>query len=76
MNDFKLAGKSVEDSSDLPSQQPSHKDVELRHRNVGSGGARAAVFGISDGLATNISPAVGVTAEHSAFEVVLGGGAA
>lgn len=70
MNDFKLAGKSAEDSSDLPSQQPSHKDVELRHRNVGSGGARAAVFGISDGLVTNVSLVLGVTAAHSALGVV------
>ena len=70
MNDFKVAGKSIENGSDFASQQPNHQDAELRHRNVGAGGARAAVFGISDGLVTNVSLVLGVTAAHTAVGVV------
>jgi vacuolar iron transporter family protein len=37
---------------------------EGHHRNVQSGGARAAVFGISDGLVTNVSLILGVAGAH------------
>ncbi len=37
-----------------------HQDVEHHHRTVQSGWARAAVFGISDGLVTNVSLILGV----------------
>ncbi|MGH9109874.1 MAG: VIT1/CCC1 transporter family protein [Acidimicrobiales bacterium] len=40
------------------------------HRDVQSGGARAAVFGISDGLVTNVSLILGVAAAHPAAAVV------
>ncbi len=43
---------------------------EHHHRNVQSGGARAAVFGISDGLVTNISLILGVVGAHPAANVV------
>ena len=39
---------------------------EGHHRNVQSGGARAAVFGISDGLVTNVSLILGVAGAHPA----------
>lgn len=48
----------------------SHKDIEHRHRNVGGGGARAAVFGVSDGLVTNISLVLGVAAAHTATGII------
>lgn len=35
-----------------------------RHRDLSGGGARAAVFGVSDGLVTNISLIVGVAGAH------------
>ncbi len=37
---------------------------EAEHRNVTSGGARAAVFGMSDGLVTNVSLILGVAGAH------------
>ena len=43
---------------------------ERDHRNVKSGGARAAVFGVSDGLVTNVSLILGVTGAHPAGTVV------
>jgi len=38
------------------------RDVGHHHRNVQAGGARAAVFGVSDGLVTNVSLILGVAA--------------
>lgn len=45
----------------LPEANPElHQDIEHHHRNVQSGAARAAVFGVSDGLVTNVSLILGV----------------
>jgi VIT1/CCC1 family predicted Fe2+/Mn2+ transporter len=41
-----------------------------QHRNVQSGGARAAVFGISDGLVTNVSLILGVAGAHPGGSIV------
>lgn len=43
---------------------------EAHHRDVQSGGARAAVFGVSDGLVTNVSLILGVAAAHPAAALV------
>ncbi len=43
---------------------------ERHHRNVQSGGARAAVFGISDGLVTNVSLILGVAGAHPSGGIV------
>lgn len=43
-----------------------HQDVEHHHRNVQGGAARAAVFGISDGLVTNVSLILGVAGAQPA----------
>ncbi len=43
---------------------------EHHHRNVQGGGARAAVFGISDGLVSNVSLVLGTAAAHPAAGVV------
>jgi vacuolar iron transporter family protein len=43
---------------------------ERHHRNVQSGGARAAVFGISDGLVTNVSLILGVAGAHPGGGIV------
>lgn len=49
-------------SSDAEAAQPAeaHPEVEQHHRNVQGGAARAAVFGVSDGLVTNVSLILGV----------------
>jgi len=38
---------------------------EHQHRNISGGGARAAVFGISDGLVSNVSLILGMAGAHS-----------
>jgi len=43
---------------------------EQTHRNVTSGGARAAVFGMSDGLVTNVSLILGFAGAHPSGSVV------
>lgn len=43
---------------------------EPHHRNIQSGGARAAVFGASDGLVSNASLILGVAGAHPAGSVV------
>ncbi|MHB8318594.1 MAG: VIT1/CCC1 transporter family protein [Acidimicrobiales bacterium] len=43
---------------------------EHNHRNLQGGGARAAVFGVSDGLVTNVSLILGVAGAHPAPGVV------
>jgi VIT1/CCC1 family predicted Fe2+/Mn2+ transporter len=50
--------------------EPEHH----HHRNIQSGGARAAVFGISDGLVTNVSLVLGVGAAgtHPSFVRLAG----
>jgi vacuolar iron transporter family protein len=42
-----------------------HQEAEHHHRNVQGGTARAAIFGISDGLVTNISLILGVAGAQS-----------
>jgi VIT1/CCC1 family predicted Fe2+/Mn2+ transporter len=44
--------------------------AEHHHRSILGGGARAAVFGMSDGLVTNVSLILGVAAAHPANGVV------
>ena len=49
-------------------------DQEHHHRNISGGGARAAVFGISDGLVSNVSLILGMAGAHaSAGSVRLAG---
>ena len=43
---------------------------EHRHRDVRGGAARAAVFGVSDGLVTNVSLILGVAGAHPAAGLV------
>lgn len=56
------------DPSGSPEQR--HRAMEHRHRDVSGGGARAAVFGISDGLVSNVSLVLGIAAAHPAAGVV------
>jgi VIT1/CCC1 family predicted Fe2+/Mn2+ transporter len=44
--------------------------IEHHHRDLRGGGARAAVFGFSDGLVTNISLILGIAGAHPASSVV------
>ena len=47
-----------------------HVAMEHRHRSVGGGGARAAVFGVSDGLVSNTSLVLGIAGAHAAVGVL------
>jgi vacuolar iron transporter family protein len=47
------------------------KGAEVHHhRDIRSGGARAAIFGVSDGLVTNVSLILGVAGAHPAGTIV------
>lgn len=55
--------------------RPGRRTPELhgathQHRDIRSGGARAAVFGVSDGLVTNVSLILGMAGAHPAGGVV------
>ncbi len=63
----------------VPGAVPPHRgpvdtivDVyeEHQHRNISGGGARAAVFGISDGLVSNVSLILGMAGAHSSAGAV------
>lgn len=57
------------DRSARPARYPgavSDVTLEHHHRNIQGGAARAAVFGISDGLVTNVSLILGVAGAHPA----------
>ncbi|MGH3579390.1 MAG: VIT1/CCC1 transporter family protein, partial [Mycobacterium sp.] len=43
---------------------------EHHHRNLQGGGARAAVFGVSDGLVSNVALILGVAGAHSSAGAV------
>ena len=48
-----------------------HDDLPLhQHRDIRGGGARAAVFGISDGLVTNVSLVLGMAGANPAGSIV------
>ena len=53
-----------------PQQRPDGDFHEHKHRDVQSGGARAAVFGVSDGLVTNVSLILGVAGAQPGAGVV------
>lgn len=60
------AVRSVETRTRLRSSTVRRGQIEgHQHRNVTGGGLRAAVFGISDGLVTNVSLILGVAGAHS-----------
>jgi len=50
-----------------PVPEPAH---EHHHRNIQGGAARAAVFGISDGLVSNVALVLGVAGGHPSANVV------
>jgi VIT1/CCC1 family predicted Fe2+/Mn2+ transporter len=50
--------------------QPDQADQPHEHRDVRGGGARAAMFGLSDGLVTNISLVLGVAGASPGGQVV------
>jgi vacuolar iron transporter family protein len=45
-------------------RQLPQADLDHHHRNISGGGFRAAVFGLSDGLVTNVSLILGVAGAH------------
>jgi VIT1/CCC1 family predicted Fe2+/Mn2+ transporter len=67
--------RTPQDQRDQRDPQSHHdgsfqRDVGHRHRNVQSGSARAAVFGVSDGLVTNVSLILGVAGAHPGGTIV------
>lgn len=55
----------------------SREDIGSRHRGIGSGGnLRAAVFGVNDGLLSNLSLILGVAGASSNNELILVSGVA
>jgi VIT1/CCC1 family predicted Fe2+/Mn2+ transporter len=56
--------------ADLPETRPEPPAVEHRHRDVRGGAARAAVFGVSDGLVSNVGLILGVAAADPSPGVV------
>ncbi len=55
----------VEEAAPGPAAE-LHPEAEHHHRNVHGGAARAAVFGVSDGLVTNVSLILGVAGAQTA----------
>ncbi|HWW52549.1 MAG TPA: VIT1/CCC1 transporter family protein [Acidimicrobiales bacterium] len=51
-------------------RRKSEPFFEHHHRNINGGAARAAVFGVSDGLQTNVALILGVAGAHPAAGVV------
>ncbi len=69
-----MTSAADDDSMDGPSTDPLPPVVEHHHRNVQGGAARAAVFGVSDGLVSNVSLILGIAgAGSSAASVRLAG---
>ncbi len=53
------------DHSDLPQASQPHQ-----HRDLRGGGARAAIFGVSDGLVTNVSLVLGIAGANPGGSIV------
>jgi VIT1/CCC1 family predicted Fe2+/Mn2+ transporter len=64
------AGEPLGDGASAEGEAEQHQDIEHHHRNVQSGAARAAVFGVSDGLVTNVSLILGVFGAQSGPDYV------
>jgi len=76
---MKIRGLSVYDYHRPPSKHPMPTDVEQigrRHRVHGGGQLRAAVFGVNDGLVSNLSLIMGVAGASVDARVVLTTGVA
>jgi VIT1/CCC1 family predicted Fe2+/Mn2+ transporter len=69
---MKLRGLSIYDSA--PSGHPmptSVQEVGLRHKGVSGGNLRAAVFGVNDGLVSNVSLIMGVAGAGANSDLIL-----
>jgi vacuolar iron transporter family protein len=69
----KTPSKGVTSTGRLPAALHTPPEMHQRdhhHRAVGTGGARAAVFGISDGLVTNVALILGIAGAHPGGSVV------
>jgi vacuolar iron transporter family protein len=76
---MKVRGLSVYDAPPLPAAHPmptTLAQVGARHRSAIGGSLRAAVFGINDGLVSNVSLVLGVAGAGADSGVVLTAGAA
>jgi VIT1/CCC1 family predicted Fe2+/Mn2+ transporter len=74
---LKLRGLSVYGSTPVGHAMPTRlEEVGLRHRQVGGGNLRAAVFGINDGLLSNASLILGVTGSGASAHTLLASGIA
>jgi VIT1/CCC1 family predicted Fe2+/Mn2+ transporter len=63
------AGSTATTPSSGPTSAPEQV-LDHHHRNIAGGAARAAVFGVSDGLQTNVALILGVAGAHPAVGVV------
>lgn len=72
---MKVRGMSIYNPADhhIPT---SLKEVGLRHRGMGGGNLRAAVFGVNDGLVSNASLIMGVAGASGQAGVILLSGVA
>jgi VIT1/CCC1 family predicted Fe2+/Mn2+ transporter len=61
---------SVPHDPDRAADSPPVPLPEPHHRNIQGGAARAAVFGVSDGLVSNVALILGVAGAHPAAAVV------
>ncbi|MBO0713813.1 MAG: VIT1/CCC1 transporter family protein [Acidimicrobiales bacterium] len=52
------------------SRRPEHASYDNHHRDVRGGAARAAVFGVSDGLVSNLALILGVAGAHPAAGLI------
>jgi VIT1/CCC1 family predicted Fe2+/Mn2+ transporter len=57
-------------AADHPSRRSGDVQLWDHHRNIQGGGARAAVFGVSDGLVTNVSLILGFAGANAGPSVV------
>ncbi|HMK13348.1 MAG TPA: VIT1/CCC1 transporter family protein [Acidimicrobiales bacterium] len=62
--------------TDLPTPAEMAPPVEHHHRNVSGGVARASVFGVSDGLVSNVSLILGVAGAGTSAAIVRTAGVA
>ncbi len=75
---MKLRGLSVYDFAPLPGHPmpTSVEQIGVRHRRVSGSNLRAAVFGVNDGLVSNVSLIMGVAGSGVASELILPAGVA
>jgi len=75
---MKLRGLSIYDSTGVSGHPmpTSVSEVGLRHKGVSGGNLRAAVFGVNDGLVSNVSLIMGIAGAGADSDIILMSGVA